>query len=195
MTALGSVVEVRPEWGLAGFIDVETTGLSPYYDEVVELALVLFAFARETGEIMGIVDEYVGLREPSCPIPSAATAVHGLTLDNVRGCSLDCGAIERLVGRAEFLVAHNAGFDRAFVERLVPLVGKKRWLCSMRGVDWRAKGFSSRALQFLLRAHRIETAHAHRGEDDVKGTLRLLAHCPPGSRPYFAELLEALKEA
>ncbi|EQD35039.1 hypothetical protein B1A_18477, partial [mine drainage metagenome] len=35
--------------GLAILVDVETTGLQPDRDEIVELALVLFAFQRPSG--------------------------------------------------------------------------------------------------------------------------------------------------
>ena len=187
-------VESNPRWGVAGFVDVETTGLSPYAEEIVELALVLFAFDRATGEIAGIVDQYVGLREPGKPIPPEATAVHGITGDLVRGKRLDDARVAELVARAEFLVAHNAAFDRAFVERLYPFVSLKPWLCSMRGIDWRGRGFPSRGLQNLLRAHRIEVRRAHRGEDDVKAALRLLATRDAAGRPYFRELLSSLGE-
>ncbi|HLN62732.1 MAG TPA: hypothetical protein VK464_14400 [Symbiobacteriaceae bacterium] len=62
---------------VAGYVDVETTGLSPYYDEIIELALVLSAFDITTGDVLGVVDSYVGLREPSCPISEGAWAEHG----------------------------------------------------------------------------------------------------------------------
>ena len=45
-------------------VDVETTGFSPI-DEVVEIGLVLFAFERQNGQILGIIEEYAGLREPA----------------------------------------------------------------------------------------------------------------------------------
>lgn len=41
-------------------------------DEVVEFALVLFQFRWDTGAVVGIVDRYVGLRQPSIPIHSAS---------------------------------------------------------------------------------------------------------------------------
>ncbi|MGE5482155.1 MAG: hypothetical protein ACM3VX_04505 [Bacteroidota bacterium] len=92
-------------------------------------------------------------------------------------------------------MAHNATFDRAFVVKLFPSAGEKRWLCSMSGVDWRGKGFSPRKLQELLKAHRIHTGRAYRGEHDVKSSLQLLAYCPRGRRSYFSELLDDLKQA
>lgn len=175
---------------LAGFIDVETTGLSAAYDEVVEFAIVLFAFDPETGEIAGVVDEYVGLRDPRRPIPPGATAVHGIRDADVRGKRLDDRRIRRLIDQAEFLVAHNAGFDRGFVERLFPEVREKPWYCSMNGVPWKRLGFASKGLQNLLRDHHIRVTRAHRGLDDVLGALTLLASVGPEGRCYFKYIVE-----
>ena len=54
---------------MAAFVDVETTGLDHRSDEVVELAIVLFAYDRSTGRILDIIDNYTGLRDPGRPIP------------------------------------------------------------------------------------------------------------------------------
>jgi len=170
---------------LAAFIDVETTGLSTAEDEVVELAIALFAFDPESGEIAGIVDEYVGLRDPGRPIPAAASAVHGIRDADVRGKRLDGRRIRSLIDRAEFLVAHNAPFDRGFVERLFPDIRGKRWHCSMNGVPWKRLGFASRGLQYLLHEHHIRVERAHRGLDDVRGALSLLALTDSSGRCYF----------
>lgn len=180
---------IDPSFGLAGFIDVETTGLSPYTDEIVEFAMVLFAFDRTESTIVGVVDEYVGLREPGRNIPPQATRVHGITDADVVGQQLDHAKIKQLIQQAEFLVAHNASFDQGFVTRLFPVTQHKLWLCSMRNVDWYGRGYSSRALQALLQAHGIEVTHAHRGEVDVKAALTLLARPDSSGTPYFADLL------
>lgn len=110
--------QVGEQCGLAAFVDVETTGLSPQSDEVVEFATALFAFDRTSGRIKGVVDEYVGLRDPGRPIPAKVTEVHGIRDHDVRGKRLDDGRILELMSQAEFLVAHNAPFDSGFVERL-----------------------------------------------------------------------------
>lgn len=176
--------------GLAALVDVETTGLSPVRDEVVELALLLFAFDRRTGEVAGVVDEYVGLRQPSRPIPPAATAVHGIADDAVRGRVLDDRRVRALLDRAEFLVAHHAAFDRAFVTRLYPEAARKPWLCTVEGIDWRRHGFRSRRLQALLAAHGIRDAGAHRAGADCRAVLALLAHRLPDGTTYLRHLLE-----
>lgn len=176
--------------GIAGFLDVETTGFSPVSDEVVEFALCLFEFRRDTGEITGIVDQYVGLREAVKSIPRAASRVHGIYQNDVRGKRLDHSHIEAMLHRAEFLVAHNASFDRGFVAQLFPICGKKPWLCSMRGINWKKKGFASAALQKLLEAHQINVQRAHRADDDVKAAIKLLAQFDKNGKIYFQELLE-----
>lgn len=183
--------EGAPSLGIAGMVDVETTGLSHRYDEIVELALILFAFDRETGKILGVVEEYAGLREPSVPISAEASSVHGITWEMVRGRRLDESRIERMLRRAEFLVAHNAVFDRGFVIRLFPVAARKPWLCSMRNVNWHRFGFSSTALQNLLQYHGIVTGSAHRGAADARATLELLNCTDPDGQPYFRSLLQA----
>ncbi len=179
--------------GLACFLDVETTGLSPYKDEIVELALCLFEFRRDNGEIIRIVDQYVGLRDPGKPIPPYVSNIHGIKDEDVRGKRLDDEAIREMVNNAEFMVAHNARFDRDFVCRLYNECAQKPWLCSMSGINWGKKGFRSRALQNLLRDHKIKVDKAHRADHDVKAALRLLAQGGNDGRTYFGELLDKLK--
>lgn len=171
----------------AAFIDVETTGLDPSYDQVIEMAVVLFAFRRSTGEILGIVDTYTGLQEPTVPISPDAQRVHGISIRQVRGKRLDRQRIAAMIDRADILIAHNAAFDRRFVERLFPEAVGKPWYCSMRGIDWAGKGFPSKGLQQLLRDHHIHPGRAHRALDDAKAAVLLLGLGSP--EPYLKELL------
>jgi len=176
----------------ACFLDVETTGLSARTEEVVELAVCLFDFRRDSGEIIQVVDTYVGLREPGVAISAGAAHVHGLRMKDLCGKRLDNGRVEKMIQQADFIVAHNARFDRSFVSKLFPSSGKKQWLCSMSGVDWYGKGFSSRGLQNLLQSHGICIKRAHRAEDDVQAALALLSQRGHDGRTYFAELLRCL---
>jgi len=178
--------------GQACFLDVETTGLSARTEEVVELAVCLFDFVRDSGEIIQVVDTYTGLREPGVNISAGAAHVHGLRMKDLCGKRLDHGRVEKIIQLADFIVAHNARFDRSFVTKLFPLSGKKQWLCSMSGVDWYGKGFSSRGLQNLLQSHGICIKRAHRAEDDVQAALALLGQRGHDGRTYFAELLGCL---
>ncbi|NLY75670.1 MAG: DNA polymerase III subunit epsilon [Firmicutes bacterium] len=186
---------IDPAWGKAAFIDVETTGLNPAYEEIIELAIVLFAFHRETGEIMGIIDEYTGLREPSRPISRSAFLVHRISKRDVRGKTLDHSKIENLISRADFLIAHNAEFDKGFVGKMFPAALSKPWYCSMNGIKWYRKGFASKALQNLLTAHRIRVDRSHRAGADVRACLMLLSLMNQNGITYFQEMLNERKNA
>ena len=74
--------------------DCETTGTIPGVDEIVSLAVVrLDAAALETGR-------YVRLVRPSRPIPVDATAVHGITDNDVRRTWIFFGDPAMLLGSA-----------------------------------------------------------------------------------------------
>jgi DNA polymerase-3 subunit epsilon len=174
---------------LGGIVDVETTGLSPAQDEIIELCIVLFSFDYNNGQLVRIEEEYVGLREPSCGIHPEAARVNGITRADVYGKDLDYDRVAELIERADFLIAHNASFDRNFMVRLFPSVQGKTWYCSMAGVDWRGKGYPNRRLQDLLYHHRIVPARTHRASDDVYATLELLSHRQNSGTTYLYELL------
>ena len=184
-----------PFIGVGGFIDVETTGLSPSLDEVIELAIILFAFNRKTGQITGIIEDYTGLREPSIPVSQGAFGVHGITNTDLQGKSLDDCKILKMIEEAEFLVAHNANFDKAFVCKIYRQAAAKPWLCTMKGINWYRKGHRLRNLQYLLKAHGINGLTAHRAGSDVNGALKLLTRTGPDGKSYFAELLESKNKA
>ncbi|MGI6549533.1 MAG: exonuclease domain-containing protein [Syntrophomonadales bacterium] len=174
-------------YSVGAVVDVETTGFSPARDEIIELCIVLFR--SDNSGLYIIEDEYIGLREPSCVIHPAASRVNGITIADVCGKDLDYKRVSSLIDRAEFLVAHNAPFDRNFMACLFPGVREKRWYCSMAGINWRAKGCPSRRLQDLLHYHGINPGRAHRASDDVKATLELLHYRQKNGLTYLSELL------
>lgn len=177
--------------GLAVVLDTETTGFG-YNDKIVELALSLFAFGRQSGRIFGVVDEYCGLQDPHMPIPYGARRVHGISDEDVRGKALDCARVSTLLKQAEFIIAHNASFDRRFVGTQFPLANQKPWLCSCKDISWRQKGFQSASLEYLLKCHEIKTERRHRALDDVHATLMLLAY---EEGRYFSELLDKIGQS
>jgi DNA polymerase-3 subunit epsilon len=175
--------------GVAAVLDVETTGLSPRIDEVLELALTLFRYNRLTGQVVEVFRTYSGLREPSCRISRAASQVHGITRPVVRGRRLDYRKIRVMAAQADFVVAHNARFDREFVEHLMPSFRRQTWLCSLYGIDWHAKGFTDCSLGPLAKAHGIEISRVHRALGDVNALLALLSSKSRGRRSRLFQLL------
>ena len=93
--------------------DVETTGLSPYYTEIIEIGAVLF----DRGEIVEEFDEFINIGHP---VPLVITQLTGIT-----DAMLKEGKSEEEVIRkfAEFVgdypvVAQNAKFDTAYMHIL-----------------------------------------------------------------------------
>ncbi len=169
--------------GLAVCIDVETTGVKPGYDEIVELAVVLFSY--DQNGINEIIDSYSGLREPSCPISNSAYVVHGLSEQELKGHQLDIKRIESFIEQADFIVSHSNSFDREFTAGILPNIKDKNWYCSMNKINW----VGSRSLQNLFKLHGIETEYPNRALSDVKGLLSLLSKKNSKGETYFVEML------
>lgn len=104
----------------SGFValDIETTGLSPSFCGIVEIAAL---------KVLpdGTVEAFQTLVNPRCFIPRAVTAIHGITDDMVRGQPTAEGVAPQLL---EFvgtmpLVLHNAPFDMGFLNPLIKSLG------------------------------------------------------------------------
>lgn len=177
---------------VACFLDVETTGLSPRTEEVVELALALFEYDADTGAVGRRIESYTGLREPTVPISPGAARVHGLTMEALRGHRLDEAIVLDLLKKSNIVIAHNASFDRPFVTRLFPAAARMRWACSCRDIPWYAYGQPSASLESLTRAFGIRARQVHRATDDVEDAIALLATVGPHGKPFMCDLLAAI---
>src|SRR5690625_828294 len=134
------------------FLDVETTGLNPRTDEVIELAMVPFRYCQQTGVIFEVLEPYAELRDPGRWIPKVITELTGITNDMVKGQQLDVERLRATVEAADLIIAHNAGFDRQFAERLDGVFSEKPWACTVSDINWRAKGISGTKLEYLASA-------------------------------------------
>ena len=156
-------------------LDVETTGLESGRDAVIQLALVPFEFAPESGAIYGVGAPLTFLEDPGRPIPAEVVALTGITDADVKGKRIDDAAVERFVGPAALIIAHNARFDRGFMERRMPLFKEKHWACSQQDVPWRGAGSRSGALEFLLMKQCGMFYGAHQADNDCLALIQLLA--------------------
>ncbi len=125
-------------------------------------------------------------------LSEAAVRITGITPEQLKGCRLDIASLEDLVKKADLIVAHNAAFDRPMCERLCPVFKEKPWGCTATEVDWRAHGFESAKLKFLL----LENGFfydAHRAMDDCFALVHLLRQ-RFSQNSAFIELLEAARK-
>ena len=170
-------------------IDVETTGADLRGDEVIELAMVRFAYTPE-GEVLGVVDTFQGYHEPTRAISAEITALTGISAETVAGHALDPEAVGAFVAPAVIVLAHNAAFDRRFAERLHPYFSTKAWGCTMSEPPWREEGFEGLKLAYLAAESGV-FYDKHRALHDCHATLHLLSRPLPASgRTALAHLLE-----
>src|SRR6476661_5101587 len=105
-------------------LDVETTGLDTAKDEIVELAMVKFTYLPDD-RIARITDVFSSFDEPQNPIPAEITDLTGITDEMVRGHRIDPEAVAGFATGAGIVIAHNANYDRKFVERYWSLFEQK----------------------------------------------------------------------
>jgi DNA polymerase-3 subunit epsilon len=170
-------------------LDTETTGLDARNERVIELAMLSVLVDTATGMPVGPVTTYESFEDPGKAIPPAITEITGIDDSMVRGQRIDDARVAELVQAADLVVAHNAGFDRPFVEARLPIFATKAWNCSFAGIDWKAQGSGSAKLEFL--AHERGWFYdAHRALVDCHALLQVLATPLASGQTGLARLVE-----
>ena len=153
-------------------LDIETTGFSPARDSIIEIAVI----RNETED--GIPRERVlnELVRPSGNIPKRIRELTGITNEMVA----DADAIDQVLSRvAAFvgeapIVAHNAHFDRRFLEHNARLMGTtfsgNEWVCTMRMAQRVPLGGPYK-LGALAERLDVPEQGSHRALDDCRATI------------------------
>ncbi len=169
--------------------DIETTGLNPATDEIIEIGVARF----RDGEL---IDKFQSLVKPSIPIPEDITHLTGIHQEDVE----DAPAINELLPQlANYfadapIIAHNAQFDLSFMR-------KHDMLRANLAIDTLAlaaivlPSAPRYGLGALAAQEGIELAKAHRAFDDARATGHLywrlwqsLCKLPPN---ILAEIIRA----
>ena len=169
-------------------VDVETTGKVLETGAIIELAMRRFRFDAD-GVITHIDRSYCWREDPGFPIPDRIVRPPGITDADVAGERIDQGAALQLLRSASIVVAHNAAFDRRWLERRLEGIGDLEWACSMTQVDWRGRGFDGLGLGYLV-CQAGWFHDAHRGASDVDALIQLLRHRFGDGRTTLSLLLE-----
>lgn len=171
------------------FVDVETTGLNPTQDEIIELAMIPFTYGLD-GQIYDTGEPFQQLRQPSRPISTEVTAITGIEDTMVAGKVISSEAVIAFAAPAALVIAHNAAFDRKFLERFCKSFDTKPWACSMSEIDWASEGFEGTKLSYLASGAGF-FYERHRATHDCMAAIALLARAQPLSgRTGLSLLLE-----
>jgi DNA polymerase-3 subunit epsilon len=120
--------------------------------------------------------------------------VHGITDEMVAGKLIDDAQVESIMKDATLVIAHNAAFDRPFLERRLPLFRTLPFACSHAQVDWAAEDIRGTKLEYLGYLYGF-FYDAHRSEMDCRALLEVLSRpLPVSGVTALKRLLEASAE-
>lgn len=170
-------------------LDVETTGKDTSCDLIIELALRRFRYDR-SGRILKVDTPWSWREDPGKPLEPEIVRLTGITDIDLIGQRIDEDEAVRLLRSAHLVIAHNAAFDRKFIERRLPAAAGMAWGCSCVEVDWSAAGFDGRALGWLL-AQAGWFFDGHRALNDVDAVIALLWQVLPEGKTALAELVDS----
>ena len=161
-------------------VDTETTGLNQDADKIMELGLVVFEYDPDTGQAYRVLDSFSALEDPGISITAEITEITGITNEMVAGQRIDDARVAALVSGATLVVAHNAKFDRPFLEQRFPVFETLPWGCSFAQVDWVGEGLGARKLDYIAFQFGFFFG-AHRAEADCLALLEILQQKLPRS--------------
>lgn len=174
------------------FVDVETTGLKRDADRIIQLAMVPFTFT-EDGCVCDVRRSESWFEDPGIPISAEITKLTGIRQEDVAGQRIDDARVQALLDDAVLVIAHNAAFDRPFLERRIPGFAALPWACSMTEVPWIAEGLPTTKLEWLAERHAGVFYDAHRADVDCFAGIHLLASTLPSGQRVMSALLVAVR--
>ena len=153
--------------------DLETTGLDPKRDRIVEIGAVKF-------DRTGLIARFSTLINPGIPMPAEAGRVNGITDNMLAGKpSLDEVFPDFLLFiKGAALAAHNAPFDCGFINELCALPNPIADTLAFSRE--RFPNLSSHSLQNLATGFGIDVQNAHRAEDDALLCMEIFVRCANG---------------
>ncbi|MCP3101063.1 exonuclease [Myxococcus sp. K15C18031901] len=150
------------------FLDLETTGLDPRVDEIIELGCLFFENGRE-------VDRFARLYSASRPLPLTIRRLTGLTDADLAGrprFGVDMAELrERLAGWT--VVAHNAQFEKGFLPDLLGPI-RAPVLDSCELMHYLHPELRSHSLESLLRWAGLGIRQPHRALSDCEAVYAVL---------------------
>ncbi len=154
-------------------VDVETTGLSPAYNGVIEIGLVKVSKLK-------ITDKYHSLINPGREIPYYITQLTGISGEDIYDAPFfgDIAAeIDDFIS-GTILTAHNYPFDSSFLRKEFRYCGKDLFknpgLCTLKLSRRLYPNLKSKSLGSVCRHLNLHNSNEHRALGDAETTAKLL---------------------
>lgn len=154
-------------------VDLETTGLEPNLDSIVEIGAIKVI----NGEI---VDEKTTLVHPGIFVPQVTTDITGITTEMLIGQPAFDKIVDEyldFIGEDGVFVAHNAEFDFAFFNSHLRRMKRPElvnpYVCTFKLAKAVHPNLSRYGLGALVEVFGIELPQAHRAVHDARATAHL----------------------
>ncbi len=175
------------------YVDIETTGLDPGKDKIIELAMVSFEFLSD-GRIFRILEKFDAFNDPGFELPENIVKLTGITDAMVQGQSIDKDRVHAILAPSVVVIAHNAAFDRVFLESSFPEFETKAWACSMKDIPWADEGIESVKLDYLAWRQGF-FFDGHRAIVDCLAGIHLLSKpLPVSQNPALKLMLDSARQ-
>lgn len=153
-------------------LDTETTGFKPSGDKIIELAAILYSL-KQAAPIACFSSLIPHTSNDAARANGISVELLATTPDKY--ATFARNSLNAFAADSAALVAHNAAFDRNFINAAEVLTVKKDlpWVCTMNHIAW-PKVVSSKSLMAIAVAHGVAITAAHRAMTDCDILARLL---------------------
>jgi len=154
-------------------VDVETTGLSPSNNKIIEIALVKIQGGK-------IIDNFHSFINPGREIPYYITQFTGITNDDVYDAPFFEEVADDILSfiGASILTGHNLSFDKSFLRRELLSIDREdipnKNLCTLKISRRLYPELPSKSLGAVCKYLGIRNKNSHRALSDAQATAKIL---------------------
>ncbi len=170
---LKDTLEIPLEQASFSIIDLETTGLSARYNNIIEIGIVKVVDLK-------IIDSFHTMINPGKPIPYYISQFTGITDEDVYNSPFFEDAADDILKfiSEDIIGGHNFSFDKSFLKREFLYAGKgllyNRDICTLKLARKMYPNLRSRSLSNMCRHFKLHNENSHRALSDARVTAQLL---------------------
>ena len=169
-------------------IDVETTGLDPTRETMVEVAIIQYDGEQEEGRFCTLIN-------PQQRISPEALRITGLRPSDIAGAPSFASIAKTIVEMTQdrILIGHNVRFDLTFLRRAFRELGyhfHRKRICTLRLAKERWPDWPSHRLGVLAKRLNLPREMGHRALSDAETTLALYRVLTRQAEPVEEESLK-----
>lgn len=155
-------------------VDIETTGLKPGRDEIIEIGAVKY----EEGKIISTFSSFI---KPNVSLPERIVSLTGITDDMLFNAKEESTVMADFLDFAEgeVILGHNVLFDFSFLKTAAKKIGRtfeRKGIDTLRLARALHPEFPNKTLDYMCEQYGIVREKKHRAFDDAIAAARLYEH-------------------